>query len=601
MQLSSDKTEELSETLSEVCLTSLGDGEEVGDELTIWGSAHGDRDLSIGVDGISCVVCTKEFSSFLWQPQTLGEHVLTYSIGDVQMSAKYVVTNLAFWTQAETNPPMSVVKTIAIPTDGKQIRTSNRSGGTFATSGSGDWTAAVSDNWISLSATNGVAGGKVTYSVEENDAAEDRVGYIYVAGHVYAITQNGRAGTVKVNPTEASVERMGGTVPLDVTPASTSTTWRVKSECEWISVSPMSGTGTGEVTCRIAPWYELESRTGTVTVAAQTVTIVQHGSRLSLSPGEASVVADGTNGEVKVSASPNLTWTAASDADWLKVADDSLSGEGSGTITWEALPQTTLQERIGTITVTPESASGVAETTFVVVQAATAVAHLEIASGAEQVLGAGGGLSSFAVRVVKNSDADTDIWSAVVSDADWISLFNAENRQGDGVVDFVVDAYEGDGADRVGTISVGDQTVRITQKAQVVITAEVDGKSFVIPDSWFAQYPSLGGADAVDWQEIAVGDGLKSDASGAALPVWHDYVAGTDPTNADSRLRAEISVSDGVPVVRWNPALNGDGVREGVRRYRVYGKQSLTDESWCEVSEGEESKFHFFRITVEMP
>lgn len=60
-------------------------------------------------------------------------------------------------------------------------------------------------------------------------------------------------------------------------------------------------------------------------------------------------------------------------------------------------------------------------------------------------------------------------------------------------------------------------------------------------------------------------------------------------------------ISDGVPAVRWNPALNGEGVREGVRRYRVYGKESLTDEAWREVSEGEESKFHFFRITVEMP
>jgi hypothetical protein len=56
-----------------------------------------------------------------------------------------------------------------------------------------------------------------------------------------------------------------------------------------------------------------------------------------------------------------------------------------------------------------------------------------------------------------------------------------------------------------------------------------------------------------------------------------------------------------VPVVHWNSALNGEGVREGVRRYRVYGKESLTDEAWREVSEGEESQFHFFRITVEMP
>ena len=52
-------------------------------------------------------------------------------------------------------------------------------------------------------------------------------------------------------------------------------------------------------------------------------------------------------------------------------------------------------------------------------------------------------------------------------------------------------------------------------------------------------------------------------------------------------------------VVRWDPALNGEGVREGVRRYRVYGKENLTDEAWREVSEGEEPQFLFFRIAVD--
>lgn len=129
-----------------------------------------------------------------------------------------------------------------------------------------------------------------------------------------------------------------------------------------------------------------------------------------------------------------------------------------------------------------------------------------------------------------------------------------------------------------------------------------DGNApFIIPISWFEKYPALGGTTFDEWQKIAEGSGLKTDASGAALPVWHDYVAGTDPTDAASRLTASISIEDGKPVVSWSPALNGDGVRDGVRTYRVWGKANLTDSAWVEVVPGGESVYRFFRVTVEMP
>ena len=49
------------------------------------------------------------------------------------------------------------------------------------------------------------------------------------------------------------------------------------------------------------------------------------------------------------------------------------------------------------------------------------------------------------------------------------------------------------------------------------------------------------------------------------------------------------------------PALNGDGVREGTRTYRVWGKVNLDDVEWNEVGVGNEGDYRFFRVTVEMP
>ncbi len=42
--------------------------------------------------------------------------------------------------------------------------------------------------------------------------------------------------------------------------------------------------------------------------------------------------------------------------------------------------------------------------------------------------------------------------------------------------------------------------------------------------------------------------------------------------NAQSKFAAKVEMKDGAPAVTWSPALNGEGVREGVRVYRVWGK-----------------------------
>ena len=42
-------------------------------------------------------------------------------------------------------------------------------------------------------------------------------------------------------------------------------------------------------------------------------------------------------------------------------------------------------------------------------------------------------------------------------------------------------------------------------------------------------------------------------------------------------------------------------MRKGTRTYRVWGKSDLGDAEWSEVGAGDEGKFRFFRVTVEMP
>jgi len=79
-----------------------------------------------------------------------------------------------------------------------------------------------------------------------------------------------------------------------------------------------------------------------------------------------------------------------------------------------------------------------------------------------------------------------------------------------------------------------------------------------------------------------------------------EFIAGTDPEKEESKFEARIEMKDGKPEVIWEPALNGNGVKEGVRTYRVLGTRALGG-TWEEVPEGRESDYQFFRVTVELP
>ena len=87
----------------------------------------------------------------------------------------------------------------------------------------------------------------------------------------------------------------------------------------------------------------------------------------------------------------------------------------------------------------------------------------------------------------------------------------------------------------------------------------------------------------------------KLGANGRQMAVWQDFVAGTNPTDANDFLRAMIAISNGMPCVSWTPNLN---TNEEVRVYMVMGKTNLTDSAWaCPTN----AAHRFFKVKVEMP
>ena len=96
---------------------------------------------------------------------------------------------------------------------------------------------------------------------------------------------------------------------------------------------------------------------------------------------------------------------------------------------------------------------------------------------------------------------------------------------------------------------------------------------------------------------MSAADAAAADPDGDGLTTAEEYVAGTDPNDPDSNFAASIEIVDGKPVVTYTPDLLGE------RKYIKFGKVSLNDptEAWQPVEEGQEDRFNFFKVTVELP
>lgn len=111
-----------------------------------------------------------------------------------------------------------------------------------------------------------------------------------------------------------------------------------------------------------------------------------------------------------------------------------------------------------------------------------------------------------------------------------------------------------------------------------------------VPHSWLSGYYPTDSTS--DYETRAAQRGANG------YYVWQSYVAGLDPTDPTSLFTVRISMTDGKPVVTYEPELSAEEAAK--RTYTVYGKKRMDDTAWSVVSSGEESLYRFFMVSVEM-
>jgi hypothetical protein len=245
----------------------------------------------------------------------------------------------------------------AAPTTASYPAAGGTGGITITTQAGCAWTATSQATWITITAgASGNGNGTVQYSVAANTAGASRTGSITAAGQTVTITQAGTGPTCMYNiaPNSASYPATASSGNVAVT-TQAGCAWAATSQAAWIAItSGASGSGNGTVQYTVAANPDPAGRTGTLTVATQTVTISQAGSAPSCTynaaPETAFYPVTGGTGSISVTTPPGCAWTATSQASWITITQGG-SGSGNGTVQYAVAANSGSNSRTGTMTI----------------------------------------------------------------------------------------------------------------------------------------------------------------------------------------------------------------------------------------------------------
>jgi len=306
------------------------------------------------------------------------------------------------------------------------------------------WTATSNSAFLTGVTASGTGTAAVSYTVAANTGVA-RSGTLTIAGQTFTVNQASGC-TFTVAPTAVSPGAAASSGSLTITASNASCPWTAANNDSWLAISPTSGTGnlsaTYSVGANVGP-----ARTGSLTVAGQTVTFNQAGGcTASLSSSGVIASGAGASGSVTLTmSSPACAWTASSNQPWVTVP---ASGTGSSTVNFTVAAQTG-PARQATLTIAGQ--------TFIIEQS-SACTYAIAPTSASAVSGAGTG----SVAVTTSNAACA--WT-VGSNASWLASTSSGGTGNQSVpYDFSANA----GAARSGTMTIAGQIFTVNQASGCV-------------------------------------------------------------------------------------------------------------------------------------
>ncbi|MDD4747472.1 MAG: BACON domain-containing carbohydrate-binding protein, partial [Salinivirgaceae bacterium] len=235
------------------------------------------------------------------------------------------------------------------------IERASSSTANFTISSNTSWTIANNTDWLDLNSTSGMGYASITLTANETNTSDNtRTAQLVISGTnvendtVTVIQQHGQ---IQVNNSNVSLNSASGsTTTVNIT---SNTEWSIAESADWLSVSPVSGTGNETITLTTESVNDEDSpRTTELVISgtnaeSKTVTVTQSVATITLSRTTMEIDAE-ENSWANFSITTDVNWNASSTVSWLSMNTTSGTGNARIIVTAEALPEGVTQ-RYGTI------------------------------------------------------------------------------------------------------------------------------------------------------------------------------------------------------------------------------------------------------------
>jgi len=331
---------------------------------------------------------------------------------------------------------------------------------TVTTSRECQWTASASAPWIRLGTTSGQGPGTISYDVDPNRSTTPRNTVVAIGEFRATLTQRAASCPFSLTPSSIAIGPGGGEQTISLS-TEDFCSWTAASDVPWVTVTRTAGNGSDELQVRVDA-NAGELRRGTLTVGDASLPIEQQARpvanptscAVTLAPSASSVTSAGGPITTSVSTGAGCTWTAVSNASWVKISGSG-TGSGSGPATFSVDPNTGAA-RTGTVMI-----SGVP---FTVSQGGAAAppppppsCTFSAAPGSFTNVAAAG--ATLDVMVTAPTGC---AWTAT-STLSWVAITQGASGSGDATVKLTVQLNSG--VLRSGTVTVAGQPITVTQVA----------------------------------------------------------------------------------------------------------------------------------------
>jgi hypothetical protein len=217
-----------------------------------------------------------------------------------------------------------------------------------------NWTASVSEDWLSISPTSGTNDGPLYISVVANTDTTARTALVTVTAKgidAKNITiKQKRALSVSASTLLLAAEK-NSTATFSI---KSEANWTVSCSADWLSFNPETGSNDATITLTASHNTDTASRKAIVVVSTdndtlQTIEAIQTGSIYTLDVSATAFVISAAGGDETFTLNSNTNWTIANPQSWLSV--NPASGSNNATITLTAEAATTSKNRLSVLNI----------------------------------------------------------------------------------------------------------------------------------------------------------------------------------------------------------------------------------------------------------